>query len=202
LTEPDFVASVLGRLADWRVPSDSLILEITENALIRDPPKARQTMRKLKGLGIRLCLDDFGAGASSLRHLLAFPVQELKIDPSFIGGITASSRDLEVVRSLVSLAHTLDLEVTAEGVEQEEQWTLLGGLGCDRAQGYYIGSPMEPDVLIDFLEDLESNDGVVPDARIQPAPTPSPSEGPRARGPGNGRPGGPVGCRPQDREHR
>ncbi len=193
LTEPDFVASVLGRLTDWRIPSDRLMLEITEDALIRDPPKARQAMRKLKGLGIRLCLDDFGAGGSSLRHLLAFPVQELKIDPSFVSGIAEVSKDLEVVRSLVALAHTLGLEVTAEGVERAEQWTLLKEAGCDRAQGYYIGSPMEPHVLIDFLEDLEPDDKVASNAVPQPRTVPSQRESPRARGQGTHQPGA---CRP------
>jgi EAL domain-containing protein (putative c-di-GMP-specific phosphodiesterase class I) len=181
LIEPDFVPSVLARLADWRIPSDRLVIEITENALLRDPPKARQAMRKLKGLGIRLCLDDFGAGGSSLHHLLAFPVQELKIDPSLIEGVMAGNRDLEVVRSLVALAHTLDLEVTAEGVEKQEQWTLLGELGCDRAQGYYIASPMEPDVLVDFLDELEPNEPVVPRKAYRPESAPPPGGCPPAQ---------------------
>lgn len=155
LIEPDFVTMVVNRLAEWRIPSDRLILEITETALIRDPLRSRQVMRHLRDMGIRLCLDDFGTGWSSLQHLTAFPVQELKIDEAFISKIARGNVDFEVVRSLIALAHTLGLEVTAEGIENSEQWLLLRELGCDSGQGYYIGSPMDPAGLLEYLEDLE-----------------------------------------------
>ncbi len=158
LTEPDFVSSVLSRLAAWQIPADRLVLEITENALIRDPPKARQAMKRLRSLGVRLCLDDFGAGSSSLQHLTMFPVQELKLDPLYISGIAPGTRELEVVRHVVALAHTLGLEVTAEGVEKADQWELLLDAGCDLAQGYYIASPMEAELLLGFLKDLGRGD--------------------------------------------
>ncbi len=162
LTEPDFVPSVLSRLAAWQIPSERLVLEITENALVRDPPKAKQAMKRLRGLGVRLCLDDFGAGRSSLQHLTTFPVQELKIDPLYVSGIAPGNRDLEVVRHIAALAHTLGLEVTAEGVERAEQWELLREAGCDLAQGYYVASPMEVDVLSDFLKGMKRNHTVKP----------------------------------------
>jgi diguanylate cyclase (GGDEF)-like protein/PAS domain S-box-containing protein len=154
LTEPDFVPSVLSRLAAWQIPSERLVLEITENALVRDPPRARQAMKRLRGLGVRLCLDDFGAGRSSIQHLTTFPVQELKIDPLYISGISPGNRALEIVRHIAALAHTLGIEVTAEGVERADQWELLLEAGCDLAQGYYVASPMEVDVLLEFLKDL------------------------------------------------
>ena len=154
LTETDFVPSVLSRLAAWRIPSERLVLEITENALIRDPPRAKQAMKRLRGLGVRLCLDDFGAGRSSLQNLTTFPVQELKIDPVYVSGISPESRDLEIVRHVAALAHALGLEVTAEGVERAEQWELVRESGCDFAQGYFAASPMEADVLLEFLRDL------------------------------------------------
>ena len=154
LTEPDFVPSVLSRLAAWQIPSERLVLEITENALVRDPVKARQAMKRLRGLGVRLCLDDFGAGRSSIQHLAAFPVQELKIDPLCVSSISPGNKDLEIVRHIAALAHTLGLEVTAEGVEHAEQYELLLEAGCDLAQGYYVASPMEVDVLLEFLKDL------------------------------------------------
>jgi diguanylate cyclase (GGDEF)-like protein len=154
LIEPEFVAMVVNRLAEWRIPSDHLMLEITENALIRDPLKARQVMHELKSLGIRLCLDDFGTGWSSLQHLTSFPVQELKIDRAFVSKIVRSNTDSEVVRLLTALAHTLGLKVTAEGVEHGEQLQLLQELGCDCVQGYFISMPLEPEELLSYLQDM------------------------------------------------
>jgi diguanylate cyclase (GGDEF)-like protein len=162
LTEADFVPSLLSRLAAWHIPSERLVLEITENALVRDPPRAKQAMKRLRGLGVRLCLDDFGAGRSSLQHLTTFPVQELKIDPLYVSGIAPGNRDLEVVRHIAALAHTLGLEVTAEGVERSEQCELLQRVGCDLAQGYYVASPMEVDVLFEFLKDLKRHRSTSP----------------------------------------
>lgn len=179
LNEPDFVAAVVSRLAEWRVPSDRLILEITESALIRDPLKSKLVTRELREMGLRLCLDDFGTGWSSLQHLSTFPVMELKIDRSFIARLVRGNTDYEVVRALTALAHTLGLEVTGEGVEHSEQWRLLQELGCDYAQGYYVGRPMEADELLVFLGDLQrgsceldlgrAHSGEAAAGRIQPA---------------------------------
>jgi diguanylate cyclase (GGDEF)-like protein len=155
LIEPEFATMVMDHLAEWHIPSDRLIFEITETALIRDPLRSKQVMRDLRGMGIRLCLDDFGTGWSSIQHLTTFPVQELKIDHTFISKIIRGNTDFEVVRSLIALAHTLGLEVTAEGIENSEQWRLLHELGCDAGQGYYIGRPMDPPELLEYLEDLE-----------------------------------------------
>ncbi|MBN1630892.1 MAG: EAL domain-containing protein, partial [Thermoleophilia bacterium] len=154
LTEPDFVSNVAALLAEWRIPPERLTLEITESALIRDPGKARQVMQELRSMGMFLCLDDFGTGWSSLHHLSTFPVQQLKIDQSFVSRLAQGNTDYEVVRSLTSLAHTLGLQVTGEGVERSEQWRLLEDIGCDYAQGYYVARPMDPDELHQFLEDL------------------------------------------------
>jgi diguanylate cyclase (GGDEF)-like protein/PAS domain S-box-containing protein len=154
LADPDFVPSVLSRLAAWQVPLDQLILEITEEALVRDPAKARQAMKRLRGLGARLCLDDFGAGQSSLQHLTTFPIQELKVDPRYVSGVEQGSKDLEVVRHITALAHAIGLSVTAEGIERHDQWELLSKAGCELAQGYYIATPMEVDALTGFLEDV------------------------------------------------
>ena len=155
LKEPDFAQSIAALIAEWRVEPDRLIFEITESALIHDPQRSRQVMRELRNMGLHLCLDDFGTGWSSLQHLATFPVQELKIDRSFVSRLVRGNTDYEVVRSLTSLAHTLGLEVIGEGVERSEQWRLLEELGCDRAQGYYVGRPMGPDELLEFLDDLE-----------------------------------------------
>ncbi len=155
LIEPGFVGMVMDRLAEWQIQPDHLTLEITETALIRDPLKSRRIMQDLRDMGIRLCLDDFGTGWSSLQHLTTFPVQELKIDNVFISKIARGNTDFEVVRSLIALAHTLGLQVTAEGIENIGQWLLLQEIGCDCGQGYYAGGPMEPVVLTQYLEDLK-----------------------------------------------
>ncbi len=154
LVEPDFLATVIDRIGAWRVPTDRLALEITETALIRDPIRSKKVMQDLRALGMRICLDDFGRGWSSLQHLTTFPVEELKIDRSFISKITQDRTNREIVRLLTALAHTLGLKVTAEGVEHSEQWRLLQELGCDSAQGYFIGRPMETDELLEYLEEI------------------------------------------------
>ncbi len=164
LTESDFMSTLLECLDQWRVTPESLIIELTETALIRDPQKSRQVMRELGGIGLTICLDDFGTGSSSLQHLTAFPVQELKIDHAFIAKIVSSQTDFEIVRSITALAHTLGLKVTGEGVEYSEQLRLLESLGCDRGQGYYLGRPMAADEVAEYLEDLPL------DARLDEAP--------------------------------
>ncbi len=152
LTESDFMNTLLECLDQWRVTPENLIIELTETALIRDPRKSRQVMRELGSLGITMCLDDFGTGSSSLQHLTAFPVQEIKVDHTFIARIVSSQTDFEIVRSITALAHTLGLKVTGEGVEYSEQLRLLESLGCDKGQGYYLGRPMAAEELADYLE--------------------------------------------------
>jgi diguanylate cyclase (GGDEF)-like protein len=155
ITEPDFVGAVLRRLAEWGVSSGCLTFEITEKALTRDPHASGEAMRELHAMGIRLALDDFGSGASSLQHLTGFPVEEVKIDRSFVSRISPKSTELEIVRSLIALSHTLGLRVTGEGVEHSEQWRLLRELRCDDAQGYYVARPMDPDELLDYLANTD-----------------------------------------------
>jgi diguanylate cyclase (GGDEF)-like protein len=178
LIEPGFVKTVMDRLVEWRIPFDHLMLEITETALIRDPQKSKRIMETLRDLGIKLCLDDFGTGWSSIQHLTTFPVQELKIDYVFISKIARGNTDFEVVRSLIALAHTLGLRVTAEGIENSEQWRLLQEIGCDYGQGYYVGSPMEPAELVEYLEDLERGSCPVRRPATPPAAEPAPEEAP------------------------
>ena len=152
LTETDFVEVLLGKMREWQISPDDLILEITETALIRDPLKSKRVMEQLRDTGLKLCLDDFGTGWSSLRHLSTFPVQEIKIDRSFVSRVLPGNTEFEIVRSLTALAHTLRLSVTGEGVEHSDQLGLLEQVGCDHAQGYFVGMPMFPDKLIEYLE--------------------------------------------------
>lgn len=118
-----------------------LTLEVTESVLIRDPDATAERVDTLKGLGVRLAMDDFGTGYSSLANLRRYPFDALKIDQRFVGGLAENPDDGTIVRAIVALAHGLGRTVVAEGVETEEQLIMLRELGCDLAQGFYIGAP-------------------------------------------------------------
>ncbi|MDE2093571.1 MAG: EAL domain-containing protein, partial [Burkholderiales bacterium] len=120
----------------------ALVLEITESATMDDPDRALQTLARLHALGLRLSIDDFGTGYSSLAYLKRLPVDELKIDKSFVMKMESDLDDAKIVRSTIDLAHNLGLSVVAEGIENEQTWKLLAGLQCDEAQGYFIARPM------------------------------------------------------------
>jgi len=129
-------------LAECGFPPQRLEIEITEDALIADFDVARAILVSLKNLGIGIALDDFGAGYSSLRHLRELPFDELKIDRSFVHGMEDSAEALSIVRTIVDLARSLGMGVTAEGVETEAQATALQALGCERGQGFLLGRPL------------------------------------------------------------
>ncbi|HEY6240116.1 MAG TPA: EAL domain-containing protein [Burkholderiales bacterium] len=119
-------------------------LEITEGAIISDPDRATRIIRRIYGMGVRLSVDDFGTGFSSLSRLRQLPLHGLKIDLSFVAGMTTNEEDATIVKSIVDLAHNLGMLVIAEGVENKATLDALGACGCDEAQGYLIGRPMEP----------------------------------------------------------
>jgi EAL domain-containing protein (putative c-di-GMP-specific phosphodiesterase class I)/GGDEF domain-containing protein len=136
---PDVIEQAL-RL--WKVAPDRLTLELTESAMIADEQRSLEILNRLRSLGCCLALDDFGTGYSSMAYLRQLPLNELKIDQVFIRRMEESSQDREIVRSMVQLAHSLRLEVVAEGVETEAAWHLLDSYGCQRLQGYYFSRPM------------------------------------------------------------
>ena len=142
LLDSNFVEDAQEILARCRVPHKNLLLEITESSIMADPVRAAEVCHRLNGLGIGLSLDDFGAGYSSLGYLKRLPVQEIKIDKSFILGMTEDENDEVIVRSTIDLARNLGLRVVAEGVETREVWDSLQALGCDLAQGFFLGRPM------------------------------------------------------------
>ncbi len=120
-------------------------LEITESAIMDDPQRALATLNRLSALGFKLSIDDFGTGYSSLAYLKRLPVDELKIDKSFVMSMETDLDDAKIVRSTIDLAHNLGLTVVAEGVENAKVWDLLRELDCDQAQGYHMGKPMPSD---------------------------------------------------------
>jgi diguanylate cyclase (GGDEF)-like protein len=152
LLDRDFVSHVAETLLIEGVPATALTLELTETAMIRDPETAAHQMTRLKELGLRVAVDDFGTGYSSLSHLRRFPVDELKIDRSFICSMNRSAEDLAVVRAVIDLAEALRLQTVAEGIEDAEQLATLRRLGCRVGQGYHLARPLAPDAAREFLQ--------------------------------------------------
>ena len=142
---PDVVDTVSAALRDSGLPAEALCLEITETILMSDAPAALRTLTALKALGVELAIDDFGIGYSSLAYLKRFPVDTLKIDRSFVAGLGTDPLDLPIVQAVLSLGHTLGLEVVAEGVETPLQEKTLKALGCERAQGFLYARSQRPE---------------------------------------------------------
>jgi EAL domain-containing protein (putative c-di-GMP-specific phosphodiesterase class I) len=134
-----------------RIDPRCLKLEITESVLMRGVDATVETLRALKALDIQLAIDDFGTGYSSLSYLKRFPVDTLKIDRSFVDGLGQDQQDTAIVRSVVSLAKTLNLSVTGEGIETAAQHQQLVGLGCDLGQGFLLARPSPPAALEDLF---------------------------------------------------
>jgi diguanylate cyclase (GGDEF)-like protein len=133
------------------LPPSALILEITESAIVADPPRAKQTLGLFREMGVQISMDDFGTGQSSLSYLRDFPMDEIKIDRSFIHEFGTPRSGVAMVRAIIELGHGLGLKVVAEGVENEEVWHKLTTLGCDSAQGYYISPPLPPESVPHWL---------------------------------------------------
>ena len=144
--------STLSRLITERgVEAQWLEFELTETAVMRRSDLVKQTMDALGRLGVRFSLDDFGTGFSSFVHLNSLPIALLKIDKSFVGGMESREENRKLVHAMINLAHNLNLEVVAEGVETPEQLALLRGFGCDQVQGYFISKPLPLAELVEYL---------------------------------------------------
>jgi diguanylate cyclase len=142
-----FPAKVAGRLAEARVPASMLCLELTESTIMSDPDGALAILHELHDMGIRLSVDDFGTGYSSMAYLKVLPVDELKIDRSFVKDMTSSHSDNILVQSAVDLGHNLGLSVVAEGVEDQATLDALRVIGADIVQGYHLARPMNAELL-------------------------------------------------------
>jgi diguanylate cyclase (GGDEF)-like protein/PAS domain S-box-containing protein len=149
--DPEIVGTVERILDESGLPPSSLTLEITESALMHDAASALQVLRSLKALGVTLAIDDFGTGYSSLSYLHRFPLDVLKIDKSFVDGLSGGRDGVEIVAAVIKLAHALGLQVVAEGVEQPAQLEQLGSMGCDFAQGYLFSRPVPAHEITDKL---------------------------------------------------
>jgi diguanylate cyclase (GGDEF)-like protein/PAS domain S-box-containing protein len=151
LQHPTLVAEIAEVLAETGLDPATLCLEITESVVMEDAESTSATLRDLKQLGIELAIDDFGTGYSSLSYLNRFPVDAVKIDRSFVSQIGTSTRDTTIIRAIVALAKSLQLSVTAEGIESAEQLRHIRELGCNRGQGYLLAKPAPPDAIPDLL---------------------------------------------------
>ncbi|MCU1587527.1 MAG: Phytochrome-like protein cph2 [Frankiales bacterium] len=141
LVRHGFASEVLVALLTKGVPASRLIVEMTETALLTDPGRAEAALRALADAGVRISIDDFGAGQTSLGYLATLPVHELKIDRVFVQGMETEPRSAAIARSIIELAHNLGFEVVAEGVETGAVMALLAEAGCDLVQGYYLARP-------------------------------------------------------------
>jgi diguanylate cyclase (GGDEF)-like protein len=152
LDDPGLIKRVRDGLHSSGLPADSLMLEITETALMRDPDLTATRLRELKRLGVRVAIDDFGTGYSSLAYLRQFPVDTLKIDRAFVSGIARSPQARALIRTVIALAGSLGIDTVAEGIENERQRHSLMREGCRAGQGYLFGQPMDAAAMRVFLE--------------------------------------------------
>jgi EAL domain-containing protein (putative c-di-GMP-specific phosphodiesterase class I) len=142
LADSELIACIESIVAEHPPGRGRLRFEITESAVMHDAAAVMETFSKIRALGIELCIDDFGTGYSSLSYLINMPITALKIDRSFVADLGSSHESIEMVRTIITLAHNLGLNTIAEGVETAEQVRRLTALDCDYAQGFFFARPM------------------------------------------------------------
>ena len=152
LLDMTLVGEIAALLAEHDMPPEHLVLEITERTLLQDEQLARSVLTQLNDIGIRVSIDDYGTGYSSLASLRQLPIQQVKIDRCFVTGIPFDTNNDAIVLSTIDLAHALGARVVAEGVEATSELDRLAGTACDLAQGYLIGRPLPGDELAQLIE--------------------------------------------------
>jgi diguanylate cyclase (GGDEF)-like protein/PAS domain S-box-containing protein len=160
--DPSLADVVRCALNDHHVSPHLLELEITESVAMDNPETAAATLRGLKALGVRISIDDFGTGHSSLGYLTRFPIDALKIDRSFVSGVAVNANDASIAQAVIRLSHALGLTVIAEGVEEAAQADLLACQGCDEMQGYYLARPMPAEACTALLKRRHATDDTEP----------------------------------------
>jgi len=174
----EFVADTLSRTG---LPAHALQFEVTENSLMADPEAAAGALGRLSALGTTISVDDFGTGLSSVSRLISLPIDEIKVDRSFIGDLTESDDDRTIVRSSIYIAHQMGLGVVAEGVETEDTWRQLRSMGCERAQGFLIAEPLPAREVPAWLASWNQRSRELRSIRgISPTPAPAPPEAAKA----------------------
>jgi EAL domain-containing protein (putative c-di-GMP-specific phosphodiesterase class I) len=156
LQQGNLVTAVQTALSKTELPPQYLTLEVTETAILKNPEHAVQVLKEIEEIGVRICIDDFGAGYSSFGNLKHLPISAIKIDPSFVKNVASKKEDMSIVAAILAMAHAMALRVTAEGVETLEQLDLLRSMGCDEVQGYFIGRPVSSEDLAHLLREGKS----------------------------------------------
>ncbi len=151
LKDPDLPQKITAVLEEYKLEAKWLELEITESAVMDDTMRTVQVLSELDALGARISIDDYGTGYSSLSYFKKLPLDDLKIDKSFVIGMSNNHEDATIVRSTIQMGHELGLRVVAEGVEDQQTWEKLTELGCDAAQGYYMARPLAQADLLKWL---------------------------------------------------
>jgi EAL domain-containing protein (putative c-di-GMP-specific phosphodiesterase class I) len=153
LLESTEIVDLISRaLKIWAAEPGTLVLEVTESAMMSDPGAALRVLTSLHEMGVTLSIDDFGTGYSSLAYLQKLPASELKIDKSFVRHMADRPQDRKLVRSIIDLAHNLDMRVVAERITEQRSLDMLARMGCDYGQGFYIARPMPAENLSDWLQ--------------------------------------------------
>jgi EAL domain-containing protein (putative c-di-GMP-specific phosphodiesterase class I) len=158
LVDADLPAQIFDMLGERRLPPTVLDLEITEDSLLGDRERARGVLAHLRLLGVRVAVDDFGTGYSSLAYLRELPIDELKLDRSFVSAMSDDPRSAAIVRSTIDLAHALGLRLVAEGVEDEMTAEHLSNSGCDEAQGFFFSAPLPVRELERWLDSRDEEE--------------------------------------------
>ncbi|MDH3514346.1 MAG: EAL domain-containing protein, partial [Gammaproteobacteria bacterium] len=153
LYDADVVDLINRTIKIWGIRPEQLVLEVTESAMMVDPKSSLETLSRFHDIGVKLSIDDFGTGYSSLAYVKKMPVNELKIDKSFVMNMDKDKGDAMIVRTVIDMAHNFEIAVTAEGVESQEILEQLAELGCDCAQGFHMAKPMPAADLMKWLQD-------------------------------------------------
>ncbi len=155
-TQADLIEMVTGVLKETGVAPERLILEITESVVMENPEATITMLHRIKALGVKINIDDFGTGYSSLAYLQRFPVDTMKIDRSFVARMGQDAESVEIIRTIIALAHNLNMKVTAEGIETAEQLEQLQNLRCENAQGFYLSRPLDQAAATKVLGALQT----------------------------------------------
>ena len=151
LYQADFADTLINATVRYQVPTSSVVLEITESAIMDNAERGIEALKSLSSLGVSIAIDDFGTGYSSLVALKQYPIDRIKIDQSFVSRLTEKGDDLEIINAVINMAHNLRLSAVAEGVETKSQLEMLKALGCDEVQGFLLGRPLPLDAIVVFL---------------------------------------------------